>query len=218
MGGEATKPDQSRASDWTTGPAKWGSAGFLGGASVVGLVWVLGAREPAPLVQRSTGAVVVNADDTALDPPALITDEPRSQPADAEPSPATSVEPTVPDSHIESDPGTDPQPTPTPAPVDDTPEDLPESRLVDLTPSPAPAPADPEPEPAQDEPLSVRIRVNVASAAELELLPGVGPVLAKRIADDRAANGPYKDLRALQRVKGIGPKTAEKLAPHVRFD
>lgn len=69
-----------------------------------------------------------------------------------------------------------------------------------------------------DDEAAVRIAVNSASAAELQLLPRIGPVLAQRIIDDRAANGPYRSLSDLQRVRGIGPKTAEQLEALVRFD
>jgi len=60
--------------------------------------------------------------------------------------------------------------------------------------------------------LGALIDVNTAPAPELQMLPGIGPTLAQRIVDDRAANGPYATLDDLQRVRGIGPRTVEKLA------
>ena len=62
------------------------------------------------------------------------------------------------------------------------------------------------------------VRVNAASAAELVALPGVGPVMAQRILEYRAAHGPFSSLAELRRIKGIGPRTCERLAPLVRFD
>jgi len=62
------------------------------------------------------------------------------------------------------------------------------------------------------------ININSASAAELELLPRIGPVMAQRIIDDRTANGPFENDRDLTRVRGIGPKTILKLSPLITFD
>ena len=62
------------------------------------------------------------------------------------------------------------------------------------------------------------VRVNVATATELVALPGVGPVMAQRILEYRAAHGPFGSLQELRRVKGIGPRTCERLGPRVRFD
>ena len=61
------------------------------------------------------------------------------------------------------------------------------------------------------------IDVDRATAAELEALPRVGPALAKRIVEDRDANGPFGSVEALQRVKGIGPAMAKALEPRVTF-
>jgi competence protein ComEA len=58
------------------------------------------------------------------------------------------------------------------------------------------------------------VDVNTATAAELEQLPGIGPVLAARIVVDREDNGPYRSLDDLTRVKGIGPEAVERLRHH----
>jgi competence protein ComEA len=58
---------------------------------------------------------------------------------------------------------------------------------------------------------SGRINLNTASQDQLEALPGIGPVLAGRIAAGR----PYAHVSDLQRVSGIGPKRFATLEPLV---
>jgi competence protein ComEA len=60
-----------------------------------------------------------------------------------------------------------------------------------------------------------QVNINTASVQELQLLPRVGPALAKRIVDFRAANGPFKATEELARVKGIGEKSFSRLQPLV---
>jgi comEA protein len=55
--------------------------------------------------------------------------------------------------------------------------------------------------------------LNAAAEAELVRLPGIGPVMAKRIVEYRQMHGPFKRLEDLRQVKGIGAKTYAKLAP-----
>lgn len=49
-----------------------------------------------------------------------------------------------------------------------------------------------------------RVRVNTAAAAELERIPGVGPVLAGRIVEARDAGGGFSAVEDLLDVPGIG--------------
>ncbi|MDP2044777.1 MAG: helix-hairpin-helix domain-containing protein, partial [Deltaproteobacteria bacterium] len=56
---------------------------------------------------------------------------------------------------------------------------------------------------------------NIASKADLETLPGIGPVLAQRIIDYRRAHGPYKTIADLRKVSGIGRKKLEKMKPYL---
>lgn len=61
----------------------------------------------------------------------------------------------------------------------------------------------------------VPIDLNRAGAADLELLPGLGPKLAAAIVAEREAHGPYRGFRDLTRVRGIGMATAFELQPYV---
>jgi competence protein ComEA len=57
-----------------------------------------------------------------------------------------------------------------------------------------------------------RVDLNAATAAELDALPGIGPVLAQRIVDHRTRNGPFRSVDQLDDVPGIGPAIAAELA------
>ncbi|MFC4127551.1 helix-hairpin-helix domain-containing protein [Nocardia rhizosphaerae] len=56
-----------------------------------------------------------------------------------------------------------------------------------------------------------RVDLNTATAAELDALPGVGPVTAKAILDWRTANGSFTDVAQLSEVDGIGPARLARL-------
>jgi len=64
---------------------------------------------------------------------------------------------------------------------------------------------------------SARINLNTATRAELQLLPRIGPALSQRIIEERQTNGPFADAEDLQRVKGVGPRTAARLAHAASF-
>ncbi|WP_212747660.1 phospholipase D-like domain-containing protein [Fodinibius saliphilus] len=59
------------------------------------------------------------------------------------------------------------------------------------------------------------ININTADEALLDLLPGVGPAYAKRIVTYRKKHGQFIDIDQLQNIRGIGPKTLQKLRPNV---
>ncbi|MFM9962539.1 MAG: ComEA family DNA-binding protein [Planctomycetaceae bacterium] len=61
-----------------------------------------------------------------------------------------------------------------------------------------------------------RIDINSASWVEWTQIEGIGQVTAQAIIDDSKANGPFRSVEDLLRVKGIGPKTLEKLRPFLR--
>jgi competence protein ComEA len=61
------------------------------------------------------------------------------------------------------------------------------------------------------------VDVNTATLAELDTLPGVGPVLAQRILDWRAENGRFTSIEELGEVSGIGDAVLARLRPLVRL-
>ena len=77
--------------------------------------------------------------------------------------------------------------------------------------------ADPiEPQRQPEHVLDYQIDLNSATWVEWSQLPGIGPVLARRIVQDREDNGPFGSIKDLTRVKGIGPKKLEDMRPFVR--
>jgi competence ComEA-like helix-hairpin-helix protein len=59
-----------------------------------------------------------------------------------------------------------------------------------------------------------KLRINEATAEQLESLPGVGPALAQRILAARRER-PFSSPEDLLRVRGIGPRTLERLRPQI---
>jgi len=59
--------------------------------------------------------------------------------------------------------------------------------------------------------VHARISINHGTLADLDTLPGIGPVKAQAILDYRAQHGLFKRLEDLQNVTGIGTKTYEDL-------
>jgi len=56
-----------------------------------------------------------------------------------------------------------------------------------------------------------KININTATTAELETLPGIGPVLGQRIVDYRKANGPFAAIEDIKNVSGIGEGIFEEI-------
>jgi competence protein ComEA len=56
-----------------------------------------------------------------------------------------------------------------------------------------------------------RVSLSSASAAELDALPGVGPVTAQKIVDYRSAHGGFRSVDDLDAIPGIGPARIEQL-------
>ena len=65
--------------------------------------------------------------------------------------------------------------------------------------------------------LGMPLNVNRAGEEELELLPGIGPRLARRIVEAREAVGLFSSFEEFLRVPGIGGKLVEKMRGRVCF-
>ena len=63
--------------------------------------------------------------------------------------------------------------------------------------------------------IRLRVDLNRASAGELELLPGIGAVLARRVIAFRESVGRFQKIEDLRGVKGIGAKKFERLKSFV---
>jgi competence protein ComEA len=81
--------------------------------------------------------------------------------------------------------------------------------LVGVTPPPG-AVAAPGPAGAPGGPPGP-VNLNTATLADLDTLPGVGPVLAQRILDARGSLGGFKSVTDLRKVDGIGDSRYEQL-------
>jgi competence protein ComEA len=83
--------------------------------------------------------------------------------------------------------------------------------LVGVT---APPGADPAPAPggpAGPTGPAAPVNLNTATLAQLDALPGVGPVLAQRIIDHRERHGAFRAVGDLRQVDGIGEARYEQL-------
>ncbi len=62
--------------------------------------------------------------------------------------------------------------------------------------------------------LEGQININTASAAELELLPGIGPSTAAKIIDYRKEHK-FEQRNHIMRIKGVGQKTFAKIKDYL---
>ena len=59
------------------------------------------------------------------------------------------------------------------------------------------------------------VNINTAVKQELMALPKIGPITAERIIRFRDDFGPFRSIDDLAKIKGIGPKTLERLKTQI---
>lgn len=67
-------------------------------------------------------------------------------------------------------------------------------------------------------PAFAAVNINTATQSELEVVKGLGPAKAKAIIMYREANGNFKHLDELDKVKGFGKASVEKLKADLSVD
>lgn len=65
--------------------------------------------------------------------------------------------------------------------------------------------------------LGLKIPLGSASSADLEAVPGIGKVLARRILTHISDSEGIVSLKELRTVKGVGPRMLEKLTRYTRL-
>ena len=83
------------------------------------------------------------------------------------------------------------------------PEASPSSQYTAQTSQPKPVPAG-------------KVNINTATSAELQTLPGIGPVLAERIIAYRKENGPFLTVEDIMHVSGIKQGLFSKMRDHIK--
>lgn len=59
--------------------------------------------------------------------------------------------------------------------------------------------------------MNNKVNINTADLEQLKTLPRIGDALGQRIIDYRETNGPFRDIKDINNVSGIGEKMLENL-------
>ncbi|MBI4309619.1 MAG: helix-hairpin-helix domain-containing protein [Candidatus Omnitrophica bacterium] len=58
--------------------------------------------------------------------------------------------------------------------------------------------------------------INTSTAQALDKVPGIGPKTAQNIVEYRARHGPFSSLEALRKVKGVTPRNLVRIQRYYR--
>ena len=65
---------------------------------------------------------------------------------------------------------------------------------------------------------AISVNVNTATAEQLQQVKGIGPKTADKIVDYRENHGQFSTLDELRNIKGIGEKSLEKMAQFMTLE
>ena len=65
--------------------------------------------------------------------------------------------------------------------------------------------------------LRIPLNINIVGLHDFMALPGIGQITAQRILDHRKSHGKFKDKHGLMEVKGIGPKTYNRIKKYLTY-
>jgi competence ComEA-like helix-hairpin-helix protein len=65
--------------------------------------------------------------------------------------------------------------------------------------------------------IGAKLDLDVATLAQIDSLPGVTPLMARRIVLDRIAHGPFVTRDGLRRVSGVGQVFLSKIDSLITF-
>lgn len=68
---------------------------------------------------------------------------------------------------------------------------------------------------SEGRPTGLRVDVNHDDAAMLELLPGVGPSIARNIVEAREGGAVFGEVEELDAVRYVGPSVVDRVRPWV---
>ena len=65
---------------------------------------------------------------------------------------------------------------------------------------------------------ALSVNVNTADMEQLQQIKGVGPKTAEKIVEYRDAHGQFSNVDELSNIKGIGDKSLEKMAKQITVE